>query len=208
MSIFKKLTDVQNELEAPKSQYNKFGNYHYRSCEDILGALKPLLKKHKLSIMISDKIVFIENRFYVEATVNLYDYESDTSHSVSAYAREEESKKGMDAAQVTGSVSSYARKYALNGMFAIDDSKDPDTKDNSESNQSKDTPKSEDKKPSISQAQVKRLIAIAATAEKDVEHIKAQVLKVYKKTHLNEMTKAEYDRIVKWYEEGCPVKGK
>jgi hypothetical protein len=119
-----KLNLIQSELKAPKNQYNSFGNYKYRSAEDILEAVKPLLKKHDCSMTISDTIVEVGGRVYVKATATFLD--GDNTTEVCAFAREEETKKGMDAAQITGSASSYARKYALNGLFLIDDTKDPD----------------------------------------------------------------------------------
>lgn len=120
-----KLLKIQTELKAPKGQFNKFGNYKYRSCEDILEALKPLLAKEGCTLTLSDEIVEIGGRVYVKATATLTD--GTATERVTAYAREEESKKGMDASQVTGAASSYARKYALNGLFCIDDTKDADT---------------------------------------------------------------------------------
>lgn len=122
-----RLINIQNELKVPKNQYNSFGNYNFRSCEDILEAVKPLLKAAKLSLIISDEIINVGARFYVKATVKLIDENGKELISTSAVAREEENKKGMDASQITGSTSSYARKYALNGLFAIDDNKDADT---------------------------------------------------------------------------------
>lgn len=119
-----KLQKIQFSLKAPKGQYNSFGKYHYRSCEDILEALKPLLKEYSCTLIITDDIVMIGDRFYVKATATLSDGEE--SISISAFAREEETKKGSDGSQVTGASSSYARKYALNGMFCIDDTKDSD----------------------------------------------------------------------------------
>ena len=124
MNITEKLINVQAELKAPKGQYNSFGKYKYRSCEDIVEAVKPLLKTVGLLLNISDEIVNIGERFYVKATVTVTDGEN--SIVTTAYAREELEKKGMDGSQVTGAASSYARKYALNGMFAIDDTKDSD----------------------------------------------------------------------------------
>lgn len=123
--FYSKLIKVQATLNAPKGQFNAFGKYHYRSCEDIMGAVKPLLAEHGLVQFVSDEIEMIGDRFYVKATVTVTD--GSTTHSVSAYARESLSKKGMDDAQVTGATSSYARKYALNGMYNIDDTKDADT---------------------------------------------------------------------------------
>ena len=123
IQFYERLADIQAHLNAPKNQYNSFGKYKYRSCEDILEGVKPLLKG--LFLSISDEIVLIGDRYYVKATATITDGEN--SHSASAMAREEENKKGMDAAQVTGATSSYARKYCLNGLFGIDDAKDADT---------------------------------------------------------------------------------
>jgi len=125
----KELIEIQKELKAPKSQYNKFGNYNYRSTEDIVEALKPLLKKHNCFLNISDSIELIGDRYYVKATAIIKNSEGNTEFST-AYARESENKKGMDSSQLTGSCSSYARKYALNGLFAIDDTKDADSMNN------------------------------------------------------------------------------
>lgn len=126
-SIYEKLSAIQMELKAPKSQFNKFGNYNYRSCEDILEAVKPLCNKNEVTLTIGDEIVCVEGRHYVKATAVLSDWISgDTIQNVS-YARESSTKKGMDDSQVTGSTSTYARKYALNGLFNIDDTKDNDT---------------------------------------------------------------------------------
>jgi hypothetical protein len=125
----KTLNKIQKELKAPKGQTNDFGKYKYRSCEDILEAVKPLLGDCMLTL--SDEIVMLGDRFYVKATATLFTDDSDKV-SVSAFARESFDKKGMDSAQITGAASSYARKYALNGLFCIDDTKDADTKDNTE----------------------------------------------------------------------------
>lgn len=126
MGVYEKLLAVQSELKAPKGQYNSFGKYKYRSCEDIVESVKPILKKHKAILLLCDELVMIGNRFYVKASATFVDSEDGSSVSVDAYAREDESKKGMDGSQVTGASSSYARKYALNGLFAIDDTKDAD----------------------------------------------------------------------------------
>lgn len=126
--FYAKIVDIQTTLNAPKNQYNKFGKYAYRNCEDILEALKPLLAKHGLAQFISDEIVEVAGRVYVKATVRVTD--GTNTEVNSAYAREEDSKKGMDAAQLTGATSSYSRKYALNGMWDIDDNKDPDSNEN------------------------------------------------------------------------------
>nr|BDD47334.1 hypothetical protein 4 [Halomonadaceae bacterium] len=128
-TIHEKLSQIQNKLNAPKGQYNSFGKYNYRNCEDILQALKPILSEHKCHVSLSDEVVMVGNRFYIKATATITDSENN-SFSTTAFAREAESKKGMDESQVTGSTSSYARKYALNGLFAIDDNKDADTLNN------------------------------------------------------------------------------
>lgn len=125
MKIYEQLRKVQEELKAPKGQYNDFGRYNYRSAEDILEAVKPILIKHGLTQVISDEIVSVNERYYISATVTIYNSDGE-SLSTTAYAREAENKKGMDESQITGSASSYARKYALNGMYAIDDTKDAD----------------------------------------------------------------------------------
>ncbi|MBQ2188944.1 MAG: ERF family protein [Bacteroidales bacterium] len=127
LNLSKKLLEVQQELKAPKDQHNNFGNYDYRSCESILSSVKPILRKHGLALTMSDELVLIGDRYYVKATATLIDTDNagDTV-TVTANAREEETKKGMDQSQVTGSCSSYARKYALCGLFAIDDGNDSD----------------------------------------------------------------------------------
>lgn len=122
----KELITIQSELKAPKSQFNKFGGYKYRKAEDILEAVKPLLAKQKCTLIISDDIVMIGNRIYVKATSTIKN-EKGECETTTGWAREEETKKGMDGSQITGASSSYARKYALNGLFAIDDNADSDT---------------------------------------------------------------------------------
>lgn len=132
MNIYEKLLNIQVELKAPKGQYNSFGKYKYRSCEDILESVKPICKKYNCTLVLSDTLENIGERYYIKATALLIDTESEDdleAHSISntAYAREELEKKGMDGSQITGTASSYARKYALNGLFNIDDTKDADT---------------------------------------------------------------------------------
>ena len=125
----KELISIQSELKAPKSQFNKFGGYRYRKAEDILEAVKPLLNKQKCTLIITDDIVLIGNRIYVKATATIKN-EKGECETTTGWAREEETKKGMDGSQITGASSSYARKYALNGLFAIDDNADSDTTNN------------------------------------------------------------------------------
>lgn len=125
-NIFEKLLHIQQNLKVPKGQYNSFGNYKYRACEDILEAVKPLLAETKTTLVIGDEMLMIGNRYYVKAIANLFDTETKEKITNTAFAREDEERKKMDGSQLTGSSSSYARKYALNGLFAIDDTKDSD----------------------------------------------------------------------------------
>ena len=189
MTVYDKLINIQSELKAPKSQYNNFGKYSYRNCEDILEALKPLLKENKATIFISDDVVFIEGRFYIKSTVTFVDVETGDKIVNTAYAREEESKKGMDGSQVTGASSSYARKYALNGMFAIDDTKDSDFTNQNESKSSS--------KPSngLTESQIKRLFAIANKVNISAEDVKIVVAKSYGIHDIKKMNKQQYDEI-------------
>lgn len=136
--IYEKLSAIQQELKAPKGQYNSFGKYKYRSCEDILEAVKPICAKHKTALVLLDDIREVSGRFYVVAQAQLHDCESDNAVTATAFAREPDEKKDMDDSQITGTASSYARKYALNGLFCIDDTKDADT----------DEYKQQEKKPS------------------------------------------------------------
>lgn len=138
-TLQQKLIEIQAELKAPKSQYNKFGGYNYRNCEDILEAVKPLCAKHEIVPLLSDEIVMIGDRFYIKATTKVTDGKDEIA--TTAYARESKDKKGMDESQITGSASSYARKYALNGLFCIDDTKDADFMDNSQNSKSQQQPK-------------------------------------------------------------------
>lgn len=143
MNVYEKLAAVQSALKAPKGQYNSFGKYNYRSCEDIVEAAKPLLKQYGLLLTLSDDVEMVCSRFYIKATARVMDVADGTYVSVTAYAREEETKKGMDGSQVTGASSSYARKYALNGLFAIDDTKDADATNDHGKGDSKPEPKAE-----------------------------------------------------------------
>ena len=139
------IISIQNELKAPKGQFNSFGRYKYRSCEDILEAVKPLLHKYSCSLNISDEIVMVGDRFYIKATATLRKDTGEVVSSSVAYAREDEAKKGMDGAQVTGAASSYARKYALNGLFCIDDTKDADTDEYTKNTKPEKEPAEKDK---------------------------------------------------------------
>ena len=124
--VYKKLLKIQKDLKVPKNQYNKFGKYYFRSCEDIMEAVKPILAKHNCAMRVGDELVVKGDRYYIKATVTIIDLDSGDMTQNSAYAREAQDKKGMDKSQITGTASSYARKYALDGLFALDESKDAD----------------------------------------------------------------------------------
>lgn len=196
MNIYEKLLAIQKDLIAPKNQYNGFGGYKYRSCEDILEALKPLTQKHKAVLVLTDKIANQDGRFYVEATAVLTDIEKpEDKIIVQASAREEEVKKGMDASQITGSASSYARKYALNGLFSIDDNKDADSMNNNEEKPKVRTPeptkKSAPPKDKITSEQVKTLIGLL-TPERE-----PKLLEYFKVSRLEDLSTKDFAEALK-----------
>lgn len=215
MNVWEKLMNVQTKLKAPKNQYNGFGKYNYRSCEDILEGLKPILAEVKAIVILKDEIVQFENRIYVKATAVFMDAEKGEMVQTSALAREDETKKGMDLAQVTGSVSSYARKYALNGLFCIDDTKDSDAT-NTHGKEKKDTPKTQQEvsqgtqptsntntpttNKSLSDAQVKRLFAIANGVGHNADKVKAAIMQKYGISEIHSLTKEQYDHVCQGYE--------
>ena len=192
MSVYEKLMNIQSKLKTPKNQYNSFGKYNYRSCEDILEGLKPLLVDYKAIVTLKDEIKLIGERYYLEATASLIDIENGDKIEVTALAREDETKKGMDLAQVTGSVSSYARKYALNGLFAIDDTKDSDAT-NTHNKENNDT------KGSLSNDQINRLYAIAYSKGIKRDKVKEHIRNRFNK-EITELSKQEYDNVCKGYE--------
>lgn len=172
-----KLLMIQLELKAPKGQTNKFGGYRYRSCEDIFEAVKPLLKKHELVLTTTDELVYIGERYYIKATAILTDGENTITNT--AYAREEETKKGMDSSQITGASSSYARKYALNGLFLIDDVRDSDATNDAEQQKYLDQ-----------LVQIKKLMTKKKIAPNEIYDAFG------KKS--DEMTSAELDEVIEW----------
>lgn len=189
MNIYEKLSNIQNELKAPKSQFNKFGGYKYRSCEDILEAVKPICKKYGAVLVISDKLENIGDRYYIKAMAELIDTkEENVSVCNTAYAREEESKKGMDGSQITGTASSYARKYALNGLFNIDDTKDADTDEFTKQTQVDDNKK-------ISKTQIEGLNKSIENA-KISDEIVYLILGQYGYSSTNEIKVKDYMNIV------------
>ena len=190
MGIQEKLMNIQYELKCNKSQYNSFGRYAYRSSEDILEAVKPLLYKYKATLVINDDIVLIGDRFYVKATSKITDIETGECVESTAFAREDESQKGMSSAQVTGSVSSYARKYSMNALFAIDDNKDADiTNTHNKDIKPNMTPVS-----GLSEAQIKRLYAIGNKAGFKKEVVEATVKKMFG-CEPKDMTKDQYNTV-------------
>lgn len=164
---------IQSELKAPKNQRNTFGNYNYRNCEDILEAVKPLLAKNNCILKLTDDIVLIGDRFYVKATATISNCEGK-SESVTAFARESLDKKGMDASQITGATSSYARKYALNGLFCIDDTKDADAT-NTHDKEEKQAPIMSQINPKVKAETMKKLL-IFARKQKDYTNLEVKDL--------------------------------
>lgn len=198
-NVLKKLVKIQTSLKAPKNQHSTFGDYKYRSCEDILEAVKPLLSEQQCAIFLTDTVKVVGERYYIEATATIFDVESEESFTTVALAREEEKKDRMDRSQSTGAASSYARKYALNGLLAIDDSKDADglepDKVVSKTANTNSAPTSSTQYASatktITQAQQKRLFALGKEA--DIR----TVLSEYKIEHTKDIPMSKYDEICK-----------
>lgn len=223
MSVWTKLAAIQTGLKAPKSQKSKSIGYRYRSCEDILEAVKPLLAEHGAVIQLSDALELVGQRYYIKATASLIDTDTGESTSVTAWAREAESRKGMDDSQITGSSSSYARKYALNGLLAIDDTRDADTMDNrgtgvraqaqnsayngrsraqAENNQSQTKEPSQALKAAQQQAKAARQAYINATGANPAE-VDAALQTVKGATwHTAEGCKIIFDTIAYWQNQG------
>lgn len=182
MNIYEKLSNIQTELKAPKGQYNSFGKYKYRSCEDILEALKPIVAKNKATLILSDELVNIGERYYIKSTATLIDTEEEKQVQNTAYAREELEKKGMDGSQITGTASSYARKYALNGLFNIDDTKDADTDEFAIQGNEK-----------VTDTEAKTIYALIQKNGRDLN----KFLEYFKVSNTNELTKAQYVEALK-----------
>lgn len=190
-TVYEKLLNIQSEIKCNKSQFNSFGKYNYRSVEDIMEAIKPLLTQYKATLTVKDDIVLIGDRYYVKATATFIDIETGESIENTAFAREEEDFKGMAKSQVTGSTSSYARKYCLGGLLLLDDTKDADALNTHDSNASKNnyTPHTE-----LTDSQVKRLYTIANKVGYKADKLKELINKKYNK-EIKELTKSEYDYI-------------
>lgn len=193
MNVYEKLQHVQSILKAPKSQYNNFGNYYYRNCEDIQEAAKPIMQEVKAVLVVGDELVMVGDRYYIKATARFVDCESGEVVENTSYAREELDKKGMDASQITGSSSSYARKYALNGLFCIDDTKDADTaqeditrKEDKRSGENKQSKK-------LNESQVNDLIAECQRTGKDWKII----CQMYNADKFSSMDVSQYEDCMK-----------
>lgn len=185
--LTQRVGDIQHKLKAPKGQYNSFGKYNYRSCEDILEGVKPLLKEHNLALLIDDEIVQIGERYYVKATAKITDGREIVS--ATAYAREPDTKKGMDESQITGATSSYARKYALNALLCIDDTKDADTMDNSQK------PVQQTQETVYNWQTLKARATQGGISEDDLVHYVTETLKVKKPS---ELTQEHYQQAFNW----------
>lgn len=185
--LTQRVGDIQHKLKAPKGQYNSFGKYNYRSCEDILEGVKPLLKEHNLALLIDDEIVQIGERYYVKATAKITDGREFVS--ATAYAREPDTKKGMDESQITGATSSYARKYALNALLCIDDTKDADTMDNIKK------PVQQTQETVYNWQTLKARATQGGISEDDLVHYVTETLKVKKPS---ELTQEHYQQAFNW----------
>lgn len=198
MNLKEKLAQIQVDIKAPKNLHNSFGNYNYRNAESIYEAVKPYLKQHNVTLLITDDVVTVGESHYVKATATLYDGESDDAISVSALAREAADKKGMDASQITGATSSYARKYALNGMFLLDDTKDTDTDEYKKEPETRGKRQAitRSKEPTIKDNEIQTVKNMCAT-----DGIReAYLLESYSHKDLSELTLKEYDQIMRNWE--------
>ena len=196
MNIYEKLHVIQQSLKANKGKYSEYGGYWYRSCENILEAVKPLLSQTDTNLLISDELVLIGDRYYVKATVKLQDISTDAYVETTALAREEFEKKKTDCSQLTGAASSYARKYALNGLLCIDDNKDADDMKDIDSKREEKKPAKAPVKP-LTDAQVKMLYTVAGKKGITNDQVKQVIKSEFKKDSAKDLTKAEFDKLVK-----------
>lgn len=198
MTIHEKMMKIQTTLKAPKNLFNSFGNYKYRNAEGILEAVKPLLAENKLSMYISDDVQAVNDRVYVKATVSIFDIETGESVMATASAREALNKKGMDDSQITGIASSYARKYALNGIFLLDDTKDADTDENQKERTARSNKQEQEKNKEkldqmkISLVKQKTLLDLCEDEKFDIN----KILKSYKHESIKDITEGQYKYIV------------
>lgn len=198
MTIHEKMMKIQTTLKAPKNLFNSFGNYKYRNAEGILEAVKPLLAENKLFMYISDDVQAVNDRVYVKATVSIFDIETGESVMATASAREALNKKGMDDSQITGTASSYARKYALNGIFLLDDTKDADTDENQKERTARSNKQEQEKNKEkldqmkISLVKQKTLLDLCEDEKFDIN----KILKSYKHESIKDITEGQYKYIV------------
>lgn len=202
MSVYEKLMKVQGALKAPKDQRNNFGKYNYRSCEDILEALKPLLKAIGAVVTITDRINLVGDRYYIESIASFIDVEDGKAVQVTGYAREAKEKKGMDDSQITGATSSYARKYALNGLFAIDNTDDMDKLNNAEADWNKATKKQARSKQASpkqdNKQEVMHMFDIAEEVGIKPAEIAEKMMVDFKKSKTADLTSDEIKQLVAW----------
>lgn len=206
MNIYEKLTEIQNELKVPKTHENKFGGFWYRSAEDILDEVKPITQKYKATLYVTDTVIQIGDRYYVQAKAFLFDNEKPQSEYILAtgYSREEDIKKGMDAMQITGATSSYARKYALNGLLNIDDARDADVTNDGKNDINIVKNKSVDKPPLTQLAKKPLTVALPqqnmfkaiATREKLTEEQKAEIFARYGATKIEEIKMSDFNKLL------------
>lgn len=195
MSIREKLMCIQTKIKVPKNLYNSFGNYKYRNAEGICEAAKPLLEIQNCCLVLSDEIVNVGDRYYLKATATLIDTETKEEVSATAYARESMSKKGMDDSQITGSASSYARKYALNGLFLLDDTKDADTEENRREREKRQEKEQIETPETISKTQATALYKVLVKAGVDALEVCAE----YKVSKLSELSPQQYVEVLNKY---------
>lgn len=201
--IGEKLMRIQTEIKAPKNLYNSFGKYNYRNAEGICEAVKPYLKKENVSLVLEDDIVAVGGRVYVKATATLTDNESNETVTASAYAREAEEKKGMDDSQITGTASSYARKYALNGLLLLDDTKDAD----SDEYKNEEKAKAAQKKDDVEKQVISDTKTAALLNKCEAEGVLVDViLKLYKVPNLESLTEKQFSNINEHWNEIKAVK--
>lgn len=201
-NIYQKLLAIQSELKAPKSQFNKFGGYSYRSCEDILEAVKSLLVKNNATIILQDKVELIGDRYYVKVVAKFIDVETGESIETEALARESDQIKGMQASQITGATSSYARKYALGSLLLLDDCKDADATNNGKEDNNKSQSHSQIDTTStrkLSDKQLARLYALGYKAGFNNDKVKEQIFKKFNVEPKN-LNKQQYDTVCLGYE--------
>lgn len=195
MKINEKLMNIQRDLKAPKNQFNAFGKYKYRSCEDILEAVKPLLVENKMTLVISDSIEGVNQKNYVKATVVLTDVENGDKIESAAYAREADNKKGMDDSQITGATSSYARKYALNGLFGIDDSKDADST-NTHGKETKSKPTKKKSTKTVSEDEILEIEKLISDVGVDKAKFQKWLKDSFKASKIDDIPQVAYAKVI------------